>query len=898
MYKRKKNTILMSYSAIQPSYHFVKYSFLIPMSSSKKKPIKTQSLEATPDPKRQWLQHIGAYLILLVIAMFYFKPAAFDGKILSQHDNLQAIAMQSEILNYKKVQEGKEIHWTNQYFGGMPTALMRNLNVNYIDSKVMPSLTLYKGYNEWMLLFLLMLSCYVGLSLMGVTWAVSIGLSVVLALFTANILYIQAGHTGKMIVVSTIPAIVGAFVYAYKKNILLGAAIFATILSFNLAKNHVQMTYYMYFALSIMGAAFLIESIKKNQVKHFSKFAGAMVLASILGVLSNLGFLWPSYEYGQESTRGKTELTQKEVKSGLDPDYIFSLSMEKAEVATLMFPNFYGATQSKLWVSNQGSASQAAFRSPRVRQELMGAAKANGVKDMNKFSQDIAISYTRQYRGSQTMSGGPIYYGVVVCFLFILSLLLLQGALKWGVISSFIFLAILAMGKHFPIVSDLMYNYFPLYAKFRDTKMTLVVAQPIVILTIGAGLMRLANFDSTLYENTWSAKLMPKLKQTISRQGYVVLATAIALGLCVFMYLYVSMGTLSSPKDGELATISPSLVVALEADRAALATTDIFRAIGFILAGFFILFLYAKNTLKLEIAAIALAVLACVDLGMINRDYVNEDSFIKRQTFQDELVPTKQDLDVLKDKSIYRVIDYSRGAPSQNAMASAFHKSIGGYFAAKPLLYQEFWSHYQMDNPNVALQQHINIFNMLNLKYILLPQGKVMDNPTALGNAWFVEKVNVVSNADEEIAAVDALETINTAVIQERYADYITGLNSVYSPGDRIALTSYHPDTMTYESEIQQERFAVFSEMYYPPEKGWKVYIDGKEVEPFVKTNYLLRGLRIPAGKHTIQMIFAPVSVNVGRQLGGAVSLLILGVLIFAIFQYYKKNEKKKATID
>ena len=407
------------------------------MSSSKKKPTTIQKLETTPDPKRQWLQHIGAYLILLAIAMVYFKPAAFDGKSLNQHDNVQGVAMQAEILAYKKA-NGKEIHWTNQYFGGMPTALMRNNNINHIDSKVVPPLMLYKGFNEWMLLFLLMFSCYIGLSLLGVNWAVSVGLSAVLALFTANILYIQAGHSGKMIVVATIPAIVGAFIYGYKKNILLGATIFATVLSFNLAKNHVQMTYYMYFALSILGAAFLIESIKKDQIKHFSKFAGAMVLASVLGVLSNIGFLWPSYEYGEESTRGKTELTQKEVKSGLDPNYIFSLSIEKSELATLMFPNFYGATQNKLWVSNEGSVSQQAFRSPGIQRELADAAKANGVTDVNKFFQDIAISYTRQYRGSQTMSGGPIYYGVVVCFLFILALLLLQGALKWGIISSFV----------------------------------------------------------------------------------------------------------------------------------------------------------------------------------------------------------------------------------------------------------------------------------------------------------------------------------------------------------------------------------------------------------------------------------------------------------------------------
>ncbi len=364
------------------------------MSSSKVKPTKLQQLEPTPTPKRQWLQHIGAYLILLIIAMIYFKPAAFDGKTLNQHDNVQAIAMQSEIIDYKEKQNGKEIRWTNQYFGGMPTALMRNLNKNHIDRQIAPAVTLYFGYNEWMLLFLIMLCGYIGLSLMGVNWVVSMGLSAVLALFTANILYIQAGHTGKMVVVSTVPAILGAFVYAYKRNLLLGTAIFATVLSFNLAKNHVQMTYYTYFGLTILGIAFFVEAIKRGTIPHFAKFATAMMLASLLAVLSNIGFLWPSYEYGQESTRGTTELTEKktasgqeQTKSGLNRDYIFSLSLEKAEIGALMFPNFYGATQSKLWVSNEGSETQAAFRSPRVQQELAAAAKANGITDMNQFFQ-------------------------------------------------------------------------------------------------------------------------------------------------------------------------------------------------------------------------------------------------------------------------------------------------------------------------------------------------------------------------------------------------------------------------------------------------------------------------------------------------------------------------------
>jgi len=861
---------------------------------------ETEKIVST-SPLIRWGKHLAAYVVLLIVTMLYLKPVAFDGMSLQQHDNVQALYQQKEIIDYQEKQ-GTVIRWTNHMFGGMPTAIMRGNNSNYAGTYLGKVMTVFTQKTEIQTLFLIMICGYMGLMLLGVNFVLSIGLAIVLGFFTSNTLYIAAGHTGKMDVLAITPLIVGAFIYAYQKNLLLGTTFFAIGLSYSIMRNHVQMTYYTYFALTIIGLFFLIDSIKKQTLPKFGKFAGAMVLATLLGVMSNIGALWPTYEYGQASTRGTSELIKKvdqspnankNASSGLGYNYVFGLSMEKAEIMTLAFPNFYGGTQGKSFYSDANSETQAAFNNPAIQQEIVAAAKRSGIKDskqINQFMNQLIGQYTRHYRGSQTMSGGPMYYGVVVCFLLLLALLLLQGTIKWAFISTFVLLTILAWGKHFAVFNDLMYYYFPMYSKFRDTKMTLLIAQPIVILAIGAGLMELVNFKAEKYTNTWSAKILPKIKQTVSREGYVLLAGVLFLGFCILTYLYISMGTLSSPKDDGLMMISPKLVAALEVDRAALAKADVLKAIGFVLAATVALYLYAKQTLKIEVVAVILALLAMLDLNMVNSNYLNENSYTKEgyKKQAQQQVAQKADRDILKDQSIYKVVDYSRGAPSQTAATSGLHKSLGGYSAAKPLLYQEFWNYYQLDNGNVALKQHSNLMNMMNVKYIIVSPDRFMDNPTALGNAWFVQNIQQVKNADEELAALDALDPVLNAVVQEKYADYVSGLSTGYQAGDKIYLESYHPDTMTYLSETSKDRFAVFSEMYYPT--GWNIYIDGEMVDPFIKTNYILRGLKVPAGKHKIQMIYEPQAILLGSKLGLFASILIFLLLASSIYYFNRDN--------
>lgn len=866
------------------------------MSKNKK---NTSSLESNNTSLlATWIKHLGAYFALMIVAMLYFSPIVFEGLSLRQSDNIQASFIQKEIKDYRAI-EGREILWTNNIFGGMPTALIRNHNINYIEPLVVKPLTLFQGFNIWVTLFMIMFFAYIGLILIGAPPLMSIPVAAILGFFTANTLYLEAGHSGKMVVLSTVPVVIGAAIFAYRKNIWLGAAIFAMALSQNLASNHPQISYYMLMAIAIIGIGFLVDAVNKKTLPYFGKFTGAMLVASILALASNLGSLWPVYEYGQESTRGKTELTTAKNKEGLSSDYVFGMSLEKSEIAMLMFPNFHGATQAKNYAMNEGSLTGKALGSQPVQQQLRQAAQKAGVNNDQQYQQffsQIARKYMSQYRGSQTITGGPIYYGAVVCFLFFLALLLIRGYLKWSIIATMSFFVILSWGKFFPIINDLMYSYFPLYSKFRDTKMTLLVGQPIVILTIGYGLMHLAKFNAEAYKNTWAAKLLNKINQEVTAQNYVLLGGAIALGICVISYIYLSMFTLSTPGDKELAVISRQLVNALQEDRANLAKADVIRAIGFILAALVPLLLYTRKVINFEIGILMVAAVACIDLNMVNKEYLSKDDYQE----DDHIAASAKimnnlslnDRKIKADKDLsFHVVDYSRGAPSQSAVASGFHKSMGGYFAAKPLLYQEFWYTYQMDNPAVALQQRTNLFNMLNVKYILTPDGKLMDNPTALGNAWFVDNVKIVANADEELQAINNLNTTQEAVVQEKYKEKVQN-NGSYAPGDRIFLSKYHPEEMTYQSETKEDRFAVFSEMYYPPSKGWTVYIDGEEVEPFVKTNYVLRGMMIPAGKHEIVMKFQPQSVFVGRTVGAVTSTIIIILVIFFGYRSIKNRNQ------
>ena len=868
-------------------------------NKSKTKATEQPTATKTKESNNQWMpitKHLGAYIFLLIVAMVYFKPVAFDGKALVHAKNEQAVLMQTEMLQHQ-VHHHNKPRWTNQCFGGMPTHVLAPAESNYCHEYLLTPLRLFQSYHAWGMLFLILLTAYIGLSLLGLDTVTAVGLSLILGFSTSNTLLILEGDIGKITALAFIPMMLGSLFFAYKRHLLLGMSLFALSLSLSLAQNHIQLTYYLFFALFIMAIFLVINAAKKQELPKAGKFIGATVVAILLALASNLESVWSNYEFTPHSARGYSELTKKEYTEGLPKDYLFELSLEKMETMTLLFPNFYGATYNKFFYLNEGTASNKAAYDPSVQQEIMAVAQKNEW-DGKQFLNQVIGQYTRQYRGSQTSTMGPIYYGAVVCLLLILSLLLLQGVVKWGIISSFLVLVLLSWGMHFAALNEFLYNSFPWFNKFRDTKLALVAAQPLIILTIGLGLKEFIQFKSDNYKDTLSAKLLPALKQTASQQGYVILSGVIALAICAFAFLYANTFTLSAPTDAALLQISPKLLAAIETDRAALIQADVFRSAGFIIAALIPLFLYAKGSLKMPWAILPIVILACLDLGLVNADYISEESYVENdyQTRAFNANKTNANKAIEADQTYYRVADYSNKAPSKNAQTSAFHKSVGGGdFMDMPMLYQEFWHGYGMDQTSIALKQRGSIFNMLNVKYFIMDTGHNTDNPSALGHAWFVSEIKETNDANEALEALNGFAPQTTAVVQKKNATPLQGLKNTEAPSDRIYLQSYHPDTMVYVSETVHERFAVFSEMYYPI--GWSVYIDDQPADDFIKTNYILRGMRVPAGKHVIKMIFEPQSVIWGARIAPIASLLILIGCVFFIFQYVQTTRSDNSIV-
>ena len=659
------------------------------------------------------------------------------------------------------------------------------------------------------------------------------------------------------------------------------------------------MLYYAAMAMAVIGIALLVEAIRSKDYMPFAQKTGLLIAAAMIAVASNAGFLLPLYEYSQESTRGKSSLSQKSDQNGLAKDYVFAFSYEQGETFSLFYPNFYGGTMTKSFYSDPASETFKAFKTPTLQNNIVNAAKQAGAKDnaaINQYFSQFINQFTRQYRGSQTMCGGPIYYGLLALLLATIGLFIMRDALKWGFVGAFILFILLAWGKNFAFFNDMMYNYFPMYSKFRDTKMTLLVGQPLIIIFAGLSIRTLLTLDLKTLKGSLAEKLLPKIKQTLSPKGIVMLSGLSVLSLTALLYLYGFMGSPTGANDASMAGI-PSLLEAIYADRAGLIQRDSLRALAIlaILTAIMVWGIQKKGNMKFAVVGIALV--ACIDLLTVNADYISDDKFDETSFAEraKQFPPNASDQKIRRDQSHYKVVDYSRGKPSQSAYASFFHKSLGGYSAAKPKLYEELWYGYEMDVPSIALQKHVNIFNMLNVKYIIIDnQGRIYDNPTALGNVWFVDSMRVVADADAELQGIAGLQPQLTMLVEKSVAEGVQQIDNQRTPTDNIYLKRYHPDTMTYQANVTNERYAVFSEMYYPPEKGWNLYINGEKSDmTFFKANYLLRGMVIPKGNNELKFVFEPATIKTGQIIDLIASIFIY-LCLFAALGYAYKNRSEQ----
>ncbi|CAG4990578.1 hypothetical protein DYBT9275_00561 [Dyadobacter sp. CECT 9275] len=801
----------------------------------------------------------------VALSVIYASPV-LQGKKMNQYDDVQAKAAAREIVTYHE-KTGEWSAWTNGMFAGMPGFLIAADYPTSISTK------LGQGINKILpapanYLLIGMVSAYILLLVVGAgSWLAALG-GIAFAFASFNLVSLEAGHVSKMLAIFYAPGVLAGVLLAFRKNWLAGAALTALFLSLELYANHVQITYYLGIGIVLLVIGESIGYIRSGKIKQLSFILAGLVFAAVISVGTHTTRLWNAYDYTKETIRGKPELTapvnpggKAPKQEGLDKEYAFSYSYGWGELITLLIPEAYG-----------GSTSGGLDDKSETYKVLVG----RGLDPAN--AQNI-IQQLPLYWGDQPIVGGPAYVGAIVFFLFILGLFIVKSPLKPWLVGIIILYLVWALGKHFEIVNYLFFDYFPMFNKFRAMTMVVALVQLLMVLI---GILAL----KTIAEEKTDQKEFSK---------QFLISLGISAGLCLILAVMPSLlFNFQGPNDAQLqasfaeqakdAGFAQQIVNAIVQDRAGMMKGDAFRSLIFILLAAGVIWLWVKDKVKPLVVYTLLIVLMIFDMFGVDKRYLNNDDFISSYAAQVAITPSPADEQIMKDPDPdFRVFDLSNPqGPFNSAAASYFHKSLGGYHGAKLRRYQELFERQiakQNSNPE--------ILNMLNTKYILMgdQQGNktVQVNPGAYGHAWFVKNYKIVPDANAEMAALDSLKPREEAVIDKRFADKLSGLTIQPDSSAKISLISYKPNELIYESNSGREGLAVFAEIYYNVRDEWKVTIDDKPAD-LLRADYVLRALRVPAGKHTIKFSFEPVSVATGSKVDLVSSILLVVLIAGALF--------------
>jgi hypothetical protein len=821
-----------------------------------------------------FLPHIIILLLFILVTFIYF-PAIFQSKTLMQNDIMQAKAAAREVADFHN-RTGRWPLWTNTMFGGMPAYLIGTDYPNSWSTAIGRLITnIFPEPAN--LLFISLVGFYILMVTLNFNvWLAAMG-AIAFAFCSANLINIEAGHSSKVIAIAYSPPIIAGVILAYRGRYLLGGALTALFLALQLYGNHVQITYYIFISLGMYGLYDLIFAIRKKRLARFGIATAIISVAVLLGVGSHASRILTTYEYSQESIRGRSELTQtsQQGKQGLDRDYAFRWSYGIAETFTLLIPNFYGG-------ATQGEVSSSS--------NFYKALVSNGVAP-NQASQ--YASQAPLYWGDQPFTGGPAYAGAVILFLFVLGMFIVRSPVKWWLLAVTVLFIIFTWGKNFPVFNYLIFDYLPGYNKFRAVTMVIAVVQ------IYLCLLAVMAVNEIIREKlTWQS-----LKKPVAISAGLTGGLALLLGLLAGAFFNFAGGA-------DAQTQYPGwLTEALRDDRQYLFRRDAFRAVFFVLATIALLWAYVQKKMKTPVLYAGLLLLIWIDMFTVSKRYLNNDDFVNKRQAQSQVQPTDADLLINQDKSIYRVIDLTGGISgiTSSAQASRFHLSVGGYHGAKMKRYQEVLdSVMQQEIQNFAVQlqqqqsytpqmlEQLSVLNMLNTKYLILApsaQG-VITNRSALGNAWFVNAYKVVPNADAELRALADFSPARTAIVDQRYQNQLNGLNITPDNTAQISLTAYEPDYLTYESTAASPQLAVFSEIFYRGNQDWQAYIDGQAV-PHFRANYILRAMVVPAGKHKIEFRFVPKTYQMGETIALISSILLFGGVAMAFFLESRRKREK-----
>jgi len=830
---------------------------------------------------KQVLPHIIAILCFLVITFVYFSPL-LEGKALPQSDVQQYQGMSRELSQYYN-QEGQSSAWTGSMFSGMPAYQIgiwggpQNL-LNYLE---MPLKEL--GYGTAGPVFAGMLMAYILFCMMGLGLIPSILGAIAYSLSSYNIIILDAGHVTKAWTLAYMPLIIAAFVAAYRKKYLFTGILLALGLALQIKNNHLQMTYYTGLMCVFIYVGLVVNDIRKKDIQGLIKSSAALALGLILALLCNVGNIYSNYEMAEESTRGKSELTQpttsEKQSSGLDKDYAFAWSYGKMETLSLLVPDIKGGASGGL-LSNDSHLYTA------IQNQAPGTQlPAEGIQ-------------AQTYWGDQPFTSGPVYLGAVVCLLFILGMIVIRNPMKWFLLAATVFFILLSWGNNLEWFNDWFFYHFPLYNKFRAVSSALVIpAMTVVIIAVWGLKEFLSNQEMTV----------DKKKKSL------FISVGVTGGICLLLWLMPGLFGLDFKALSDMRWMSQVpdwYYSALVADRRDLLASDALRSLIFILLSGGLLYAFLKikgdKNKVMMFTTILLTLLVLVDLWNVDRRYLDKDKFVAKTNspVTDPFLMTESDKIILEDKSpSYRVLNLNN--PFQETKTSYYHKSVGGYHAAKLKRYQELIDYHltreissiinSFDTQNadsiVASFANNKALNMLNARYVVYdPQQPPLQNPYAMGNAWFVSGYSFVDNADQEIAAIHNTNISSVAVVDKKFEPELSGLAIVPDSTATIEMLEYKPNYLSYRSSAQTEQLAVFSEIYYP--NGWEAYIDGIPV-PHFRADWTLRAMRIPAGEHRIEFRFIPTGYNtavtVATASSGLLILLLIGSLAFAVFRKRKE---------
>ena len=813
-----------------------------------------------------------AILVFAVISFAYFCPAVTEGRILSQHDSVAGIGAGQEGKEYLE-RTGERTRWTNSIFGGMPTYQMAP---SYDSTDLLKGIEnlyhLYLPTYVWYV-FVMLLGFYILLRAFNFkVWLAGLG-AIIWAFSSYFFIIIAAGHIWKFITLAYIPPTIAGMVLCYRGKYGLGGLVTALFVALQISSNHVQMSYYFLFVMLFMAIAYGVQAYQQKTLARFGKSTGVLVVAGLIGVCINLSNLYHTYEYSKESMRGKSELVKEnsanQTSSGLERDYITQWSYGIGETFSLLVPNVKGGASVPL------------------------AANEKAMEKANPMYGSI-YSQLGQYWGEQPGTSGPVYVGAFVVFLFVLGLFIVKGPMKWALLAATVLSILLSWGKNFMGFTDFFIDYVPMYNKFRAVSSILVIAEFTIPLLAMLALKEVVATPSIIKER--------KKDFLISFGLTGGLALLFAVLPKVFFPSYVSTMEMNALQGIPADQLVP-LLANLEEVRMSLFTSDAWRSFFIVLLGAGLVWAYGMGKLKQHVLIGALAVLCLVDMWSVNKRYLYDEQFVEKQVQTQGFRQTETDKMILEDEALdYRVLNLASNTFNENNTAY-WHKSVGGYHAAKLRRYQEMIEEH-ISGEMQGLYQAVAdaggdmeqldpsafpVLNMLNTRYFIFPlqggQTVPLANPFALGNAWFVDEVDYVNNANEEIEAIHGLNPTEKAIVDKKFESVVQSL-----PLDSTAtieLVAYEPNYLKYEVSSEKGGTVVFSEIYYP---GWKSTIDGQEVA-HGRADYIFRAMNVPAGQHVVEFRFDPTSLHVTEN----IAFIALGLLaLLAIVTLYMSFRRPK----